>query len=1200
MIRIVTPETPVETPILTVSPHCHPESPLTGATLPAMVAKAKELGRKYFAYTDMGHLSSAMKAYEQCTKEGMKFIPGIEIFFKDPQCPFVAGTPADRCKYFNATIYCRDQAAYQELVKFVSRTDLPTIEIYEEKQQLWSWKDLKFISQFNVDFVIGGVHCMVGKTMLAGAAEAGQKILEKLKEIFGWERLWIALIAEPYMKKWSQVVEIKYTDGTKDAILANDTVTTDRARRIKALDLAERSGHSTIKSLTKGMAFYEINKDIDSVKLHKGFLPLPGGDAQTKVNKFLVALANKHDVTVMVSDYAYYANKEDKIVQTMRLEGNNKLQPNYYMKDFTEMGQYLVDVLGIDPLSTSIYLHNNASWAEKYDNFSLKYDWRLAKSEGSAIQELMKIAKETGRMKWDDPKYVARLKEEIEVIHGNGVYDLAPYFLPIRNVLNHYQENGQLVGPLRGSSGGSLLCYITGITQINPFKYDLPFQRFFSMVRIQSKKLPDIDTDLESQELLTGEDGKSGYLYSRWGDKAARISTRTTIRLKSAIKDTNRYFHGKVLPEIEVLTKGFGTPPTGISDTKYVLGYENESDGTHVPGLIDQSTELQQYANKYPQEWEIVSKAMGITRAFGQHPCAFVLADVPIKNVIPTKEGCITQYEAKETESAGLIKYDFLTVAQLKDIRICLDLINKKNNEKNTVGYFTHKGEKLYIWDLPEILEVYQSTWNGSTETIFQLSTNAVRPHLMEMLPKSMMDLATLTALVRPGPADYIDPNTGRNMIEEYMLRRKGESSPDIQEMADLLPDTYGVLVFQENLNKIASGLADMDAETAELLRENMAKKKMDKLTKMKPDFLEGATKKVSLETAEKIWEQMVTFGRYGFNSSHAVGYMHIAYACMFLRHYYSLEWWAAILTNASEQEITGTFWPYVKDMVLPPDINLSGDHMVVDYANEKIRSKLGVIRGMGDATIDPIVNGRPYANIKEFVDKDVAGDSLSHKLIHVGVLDSLFPPKTGLLEKLKMYQDAVEAKAYSDKLEKAAKEGKKVRSTGPKESEIPEEYIEIEKFPIKEAAMKKAVLPSLPINMFDLGKNHSKVLSNQGAGVPMVINAKGYKTLLINGEKLQRLDEMTGETLEKDVYIAATCFVIQAKEFSFSNGTKRALKLVLDADGYVSEKVMWPEYESGKLVYPPELKKGSIITAFFRKKIGRKDMAIISVVVET
>jgi hypothetical protein len=309
------------------------------------------------------------------------------------------------------------------------------------------------------------------------------------------------------------------------------------------------------------------------------------------------------------------------------------------------------------------------------------------------------------------------------------------------------------------------------------------------------------------------------------------------------------------------------------------------------------------------------------------------------------------------------------------------------------------------------------------------------------------------------------------------------------------------------------------------------------------------------------------------------------------------MEWWASILTNASEQEITGSFWPYVKDMVLPPDINLSGDQMVVDYANEKIRSKLGVIRGMGEATIDPIVNNRPYKDIKDFIEKDVAGDSLAHKLIHVGVLDSLFPPKISLLEKLKIYADAVECKKHADKVKKAEESGKKVRKLQPNEGVVPEEYLNIH--PIAEAAMKKAVLPSLPVNLYDLGKRHSKVLVEE-SNVPMVLNSKGYRTLLIGGDKLQRLDEHPGDSLEKDVYVASTCFVIQAKEFQYAGGTKRALKLVLDADGYVSEKVLWPDYDSGKLLYPPEVKKGAICTVFFKKRVGKKDMSVLSLVVET
>lgn len=1181
-----------------VSPHTHAESPLTGSTLGNLVKQAKKLGRTHFAYTDHGHMSSALKAYNQTKKAGLKFIPGIEIYFKDTTCPFVTGTSADRCKYFTVTLYCQDQQSYQELCDIVSRTDMPTMEFYEEKQQLWRWSDLEHMAKFNTQVVLSGVHCMVGKTMLAGKADAGEKVLLKLKELYG-DRLSVAILAEPWLKKFSNVVEIQYEDGTRDSILATDTVSTDRARSIKARDLVEGFGkHKHIKSKTVGMMSSDVGKDIKKATIHKGFLPLPGGDASLKVNKFLVALARKHQLQVLVTDYAYYADKGDKIVQTMRLEGNNKLQPNLHMKTEDEVRQYLSEQLKLDQDSIDSIIRNNESWAAGFDGFKLTYAWRLAQVDGtlSALQKVMHIVKENGRMKWEDPKYVARLKEELAVIHSNGVYDLTPYFLPIRDVLNHYKENGQLTGPGRGSAGGSLLCYIMGITQIDPFKYDLPFQRFFSMVRIKGKKLPDIDVDLEARDLLVGEDGHSGYLYGRWGNKAAQISTRTTIRLKSAILDTNRYFHGKVQDEIAMLSKGLPAPPQGVSDHQFVFGYE-DTDDNHIDGLIELSEDLKKYSTERPEEWEIVSKAMGLTRAYSKHASAFVIADVPIKEVIPTKEGNITQYEAKEVEEAGLIKYDFLVVKQLKDIRVALDLINKKNGEKSEVGMFTHKGEKVYIWDLPHDPDVYKAIWTGQTETMFQINTASMKPHVIDMLPANIMDLATLLALVRPGPLDFIDPNTGRNMVEEYMMRRRGESQPDIQEMADLLPSTYGILAFQEQLGTIARDLAGFPGEEAELLRENMAKKKMVELTKMKPAFIEGALKKVSPEIAEGIWERMVTFGRYGFSVIHAVEYAHITYACMFLKYHYNLEWWAAILTNATEQEITGKFWPFVKDIVSPPDINLSSDTMAVDYANGLLRSKLGIIRGMGEKTIDPIVNGRPYADIQDYVNKEVAGEALSLKLIHVGVLDSLFPPKSTLLEKIRLYETARELKVFQDKKKKADAEGKKMRQLEPKAPTMPPEYLNIH--PVKDVAMRKAVLPSLPVDLHALGAKYSKV-RDPYSDRPAVKSRQGYRTLLLNGEQLRRLDELEGIMVEDDIYVAATCFVLEAKEFAYAKNTKRALKMILDADGYVSEKVLWPEYESGELKYPSTLKKGAIATVFFRKKVGRKDMSIMNVVVET
>jgi DNA-directed DNA polymerase III PolC len=1187
-----------------VSPHTHLESPLTGSTIASFITRAREIGRKYIAYTDHGHLSSAMKMYrvhkemekKLDEKIDIKYILGSEVYFKDSTCPIVVGSGADRCKYFTVSVYARDQDAYQAMCKIMSREDMPTVEINGESQALWGWAELRQLALFNIEVVLGGPHCMVGKVMLAGRPDLAQKVLEELKSLFQ-DRLTVSLVCEPWTKKFSQVIQVEYADGTTDSLLGNDQVSTDRARRMKASDLIERSGHSLIKSRVSGGMSYEVNKTIKKVKLHKGFLPLPGGDALLKTNKLLQALAMKHGINVIVSDYAYYAHKEDKIVQTMRLEGNNKLQPSLHMKDDTEILNYLTEVMGLNSMRANMLIEANDQWADRFKDFKLEYTWRLADTGGDPMKQAMEIIKANGRMRWNDPKYVARLKEELEVIAKNPKKDLTGYFLPIRDVLNHYRENGLLTGPGRGSAGGSLFVYCLGITQIDPFDFDLPFNRFFSLDRIMGMELPDIDVDLEERTLLVGTDGRSGYLYGKYGNMAAQCSTRTTIRLKSAITDTNRYFKGKVEDEIKVFTKGLPAPPQGVTDLDFVFGFEDDED-THHDGLLELSEDLQKYAASRPEEWAIVSKAMGLTRAYSSHASAFVLSDVPIKDILPTKEGHITQYEAKEVEAAKLIKYDFLVVKQLKDIRVCMDLINRKNGTSKVVGNFDHKDKDTYVWKLEQLPEVFKSIWAGATETCFQINTRSMTPFVIEMQPNSMMDIATLLALVRPGPMDFINPDSGRNMVEEYMMLRKGQIKPDIESLGNLLPETYGVIVFQEQLNKIARDLAGFPGPQAETLRKHMAKKNMTQLMKMKPDFIAGASKNVDVAIAEQIWERMVTFGRYGFSVIHAVEYAHITYACMFLKHYYPLEWWASILTNATEQEISGKFWPYVREMVAAPDINLSSDEMVVDYANQKIRAKFGVIRGIGDNTIDPIVEGRPYKDIQDFVDKGVAGPSLSHKLIHVGVLDSLFPAKSTLETKLMMYEQAKENKDYAKKIaDKTPEQLARMRSNQPRDAKMPEGYANLH--PMVDAAMKKAVLPSMSISTSDLGSRYSQ-LRDPYALAPHVKNIRNQSTRLINGEQLQRLDEIPGESIEKDIYVASTAYIVKAEEFAYSNNTKRALKMIIDVDGYVSEKVLWPDYETQKLMYPETLKKGAIATFFFRKRANKKDMAIQQIQVES
>ena len=847
-----------------ISPHTHPESFLTASTLANMVKKAKDLGRKYFSYTDQGSLSSSLKTYSMAKKEGLKPVLGIEFYFYDPVCPIVSGTTAARCSYFQATIFAKDQAAYQEIVKVVSQTDLATINVYDDSVSLWTWKQLEHLAKFNTELVVGGsIHDIVGKVFLAGEAQLAANVFLKLKDLFQ-DRLSVALLCEKWDRKFSQVVEIKYRDGSKDSILATDRVSTDKARSIKAIDLINKRHHSHIKSKKIETTFYEVGKDIQSCKLHMGYLPLPL-DASLKINQLLYALAKKFDVTILATDYAFYCDKTDKVVQELVLEGRTKLHPTLNMKSSEEFYSYLSNTMNIPTQEVSAILDNNDKWATKFDNFELKYQWHLAESEGNPLKKCIDIVKKQGRMKWDDLIYVNRLKEELDVIAKNPVQNLIPYFFPIYEVINHYKENGHLVGVARGSAGGSLLCYLMGITNLDPIKYDLSFNRFLSLDRIMNGDWPDVDTDLSQRETLIGKDGKSGFLYGKWGNKAANISTRSTIRLKSAIKDVNRYINGSVDRDIEILTKSLPSAPQGISDQKFVFGYLND-DKEEVSGIFDNSEDLQKYAESRPNEWEIVKNAMGLTRAFSQHASAFLIADVPIDSIVPLKNGITTQYEAKYCEEAKLLKYDFLVVSALKDIEVCLNLINKKNNDKNEIGTFLHNGKMTNIWELPHDIDVFKSIWGGNTASIFQLHTPSMIPFVKSIKPESIEDISIIEAIVRPGALDVIDPNSGRNMAKEYVERRFGRSSADIPELQQLLPETHGIIVFQEQNQKIASILGGFSGNEAESLRRAMSKKNKELVGKYKQTFINGAIKKISKEAAESVWDQMEASSRYSFN----------------------------------------------------------------------------------------------------------------------------------------------------------------------------------------------------------------------------------------------------------------------------------------------------------------------------------------------
>lgn len=1194
-----------------INPVNHPESYLSGSTVESMVNRCVDLGMDYFAISDHNSLTSVLKAYKYAKDKNIKVIAGVELFFKDQTCEIVKGTESERFKYSKVVVHAKDQKAYQALVRLVSDRSRPSVMIEEENYGLYGWKDLEKLSEYNVTVTTANVEDIVTKHLLVGREDLSHRYFDKMLSIFG-DNYYPAIVAAKQDKYWSSLV-VANVGGANIEIPADSVVETDKWKTAKAYELADgRRGHKKLKSLYLNNMLFKIKKDkqdINSASIENKFKDIK--DVQLEANHFILkkVLDKKMLDRLLVSSYAYYSHEGDKVVQDMKLGEEKRVYQHQHIMDTSEINNYLIDEMGLDGNVATELEENTREWAiANFSNFKLDYDYRLPVPEGDPEKLLIQRIKEMGRMNWEDERYTKQLKEEFELLTGNGVINLIPYFLPIIDIYDYYAKNGHLTGPARGSAGGFLISYLIGITHVDPIKYGLSSSRFLTLDRVQSGNLPDIDCDLESRIPLVGKDGNSGYLFNKYGKKAAQVSTRTLLRIKSAILDANRFMNGgKVEADITALSKSLPNTPQGVNDQDFVFGYE-DNDGNHVEGLLELNDDLQIYATERPKEWDIVKRALSMSRQHSRHACAYVISDEDIEETVPIMEvggvKRVTQPEHKDCEVAGLIKYDFLVVSSLKDINLCLKYINKKNKDLDMeTGYFNHNDEKTYVWDLPVEQDVFKMLWQGKTETVFQLNSVTATPLVKDIKPESVIDCAVITSLGRPGPLDFKDPKTGRNMAQEYAFRKRGQSKSDLPILNELLPETYGVLVFQEQVTKLAKDLAGMNVEDSENVRIAVGKKKKKLIDSLKPIFIEGAAKKVDIKTAEQIWDMMETFARYGFNKSHAVAYSVISYACAYLKHHYPLEWWAAVLSNATDKEINEVFYKYVKDMVLPPDVNTSTEQMEIDYSAGKIRNKLSVISGLGKNYAEKIMAGRPYTSLKDFVEKDTCGPSLARKLIYVGALDSLFPEGLEDLTKISMYEETVaeveflrkmkdkrekiealmreheEGKIEYSKVQRAINTAKRAMEKGPKKPSIPEEYVGINSK--KAFQIKKSVFPTMNLDLNKALIECSDIpVFQMESGSLIVLNNREYR--LMSGEHLQFVDN---NNMQEEVTFCVPGYVIDVSEFPYQRGARKALKVIVDSSGYLSEKVIWPDYNTGELSYDPEIKKGAIVYFLYNKK---------------
>ncbi|MBK7105854.1 MAG: DNA polymerase III subunit alpha [Ignavibacteriae bacterium] len=560
-----------------------------------------------------------------------------------------------------------------------------------------------------------------------------------------------------------------------------------------------------------------------------------------------------------------------------------------------------------------------------------------------------------------------RFKYEVDIIKSMGY---AGYFLITQDFINAAKNKKIPVGPGRGSAAGSLVAYSLGITNVNPLEYDLLFERFLNPSR---KSMPDIDIDFADDQ--RGE--VIDYVKEKYGENSvSQIITFNRLSSKAVLRDVARVLNIPI-PTVNNITKWipskFGRVFTidQALDEVPELRWVNDSDDENIQNLI-----------KYAKILE------GMNRNASKHAAGVVITPGEVSDLVPLASAgangdLVTQYNMKELDSAGILKMDFLGLRTLTIIRDTIDLIEQTQNIKIDIDAIPIDDEKTY-----------KLFWNGQTTGVFQFESAPMKEHLKNLKPTSIKDLSAMNALYRPGPMDFIpdfiDRKHGRKPIE-YL-------HPSLEE---ILSETYGIIVYQEQVIQIANKIAGMTLAQADILRRAMGKKDLDEMQKQKSKFVEGAVKNnIPQKIAEEIFVVIDKFANYGFNKSHAVAYSVVAYQTAYLKANFTAEFLAANLTNefGNPDKVTLLLEDCrkLKIHVMVPDINRPSVKFTVD--KDKIVFGMSAIKNVGVNAVKAIEDshknlGRNFKSIYDFtsnVDTRIVNKRALEGLVLAGAFDSV------------------------------------------------------------------------------------------------------------------------------------------------------------------------------------------------------------------
>lgn len=718
-----------------------------------------------------------------------------------------------------------------------------------------------------------------------------------------------------------------------------------------------------------------------------------GLEPQQRIRKPLVELSKRTGVPLVATNDAHYLMPDDARAHDVLLcigsgktvNETNRLRyasPNFYVRSPEEMWRIFGNELP-DALTRTVEIADRCD-LQLPENVNHLPNYPIPDGAAATTDEYFeKVVREgferrrqkvwerqlsRGELRYPISDYQTRLANEIAMIKQMG---FPSYFLIVWDFVRYAKDHSIPVGPGRGSSAGSLVAYCLEITDVDPLQYDLIFERFLNPGRVT---LPDIDIDF----CVRGRGDVINHVANLYGrDSVCQIITFGTLASRAAIKDVGRALE-MPYAEVERIAKLIPPPVRGRN--------------VSLTQALEQVPELRKEIETNPTVKELIEIARrleGCARHSSVHAAGVVIAPVPLQELIPIavsgKEELTTQYVMSDLEKTGMLKMDFLALTALTVINDCLKSIKQLLGDEINWADLALNDEKT--------MAVFGE---GRTDAVFQFESSGMQEICRKLKPKGLEDLSALNALYRPGPLDG-------GMVEEFIDRHRGKKAVRylVPEMKEILSNTFGVLVYQEQIMQLAQKLAGYTLSEADLMRRAMGKKKREEMAKHQEKFINGAVERgIKKEKAEKIFSLMEKFSDYGFPRSHSMAYAFLAFQTAYLKAHFPEHFYAAVLS--SEAQDAAKVFKYSKELraqgieLLPPDVNESFQGFTP--LRGAIRYGLAAIKGLGQSIVNSIIEAREAGAFKSFYDfaERLGQGNLNKRvlegLVGAGAFDSLKP----------------------------------------------------------------------------------------------------------------------------------------------------------------------------------------------------------------